>query len=157
MAGPERCRETNIGDNMTAKERRERILNANDIQSEMVSVPEWDTELKIVGMTGEERARWLQAAMETSKDGTVKTNLEKIYPDLLITCARDPETGEKVFEVSDRDALNQKSGAILERIAQIAVKISGLNPDAMEIAKKNSSTVNGEPTSELPKTSIGPQ
>lgn len=112
---------------------RDLILSANDIKSEKVHVDVWDVDLEIRGLTGKERAELLQQCF-TPQGGM---DLEKMYPLLAIMSVHDPETGEKVFQPEDRDALNEKSGAALEQIAQVAMKLSGMEPDSFDNALKN--------------------
>lgn len=118
---------------MTKINLREKILNTDDIKTELVTIEEWGVELEIKALTGKKRAEIMTSAM--NEQG--KMDFEKLYPDLIITSTYDPETKELVFEKTDRDMLNQKSGGALEKIAQIAIKLSGLNPDSVEKAQKN--------------------
>lgn len=117
---------------------RQLILASDDLKTEIVEISEWSTEesvckIKVQALSGRERAKWLQNAV--GEDG--KADLQKIYPDLVITCSHDPETNEKIFEPTDRDALNEKSGSALEKIAQVAVRISGLSKEAGDTVAKN--------------------
>ena len=112
---------------------REKIFNAQDIRSEAVFVPEWDLEIEVRAMTGKARAHFLQNSL--GADG--KADLERMYPDLLIACVFDPEEGERLFDLADRDALNSKSGAALERVASVAMRLSGLTQTAADDAAKN--------------------
>jgi hypothetical protein len=113
---------------------REQILNANDRREEKIGVPEWgNAELLIIGQTAATRARWLQTAVV---DG--KLDFSRVYADLVIACAHDPETRLPVFEETDRDALNQKSGAALELVAQAAIRVNALSATAIDVAEKNS-------------------
>ncbi len=112
---------------------RDKILAANDIQEETVEVPEWGVKLLVRGLTGRQRARLLQNAVDTSG----KMDLERIYPELVIYSVYDPETKEQIFKPADRDALADKSGAALERIAQVAMRLSSLTPEAVKEAQKN--------------------
>lgn len=113
---------------------RERILGASDIRREQVHVPEWEATVEVRGLTGTQRAK----LMKTGFDARGTVDFERLYPELLIASTFDPETGEAVFTAADRDSLNGKSGAALERVAQAAMRISGLTPDAAELAEKNS-------------------
>ena len=115
-----------------AKSLRERILSAQDIQSERVYVPEWDVEVEVRSMTGAQRARVLQGA---TVDGEV--DLERLYPILLIETVYDPETGDRVFSPADRDALNAKNSGALERIAKVAMRLSGIDAGAEDAAKND--------------------
>jgi hypothetical protein len=113
---------------------REKILGASDIRREQVHVPEWEVEVEVRGLTGAQRAR----LMKNSVDAKGAVDFERMYPELLIASTFEPETGEPLFTAADRDALSAKSGAALERIAQAAMRLSGLNPGAAENAEKNS-------------------
>src|SRR5690606_7303409 len=115
-----------------AKSLRERILSAQDIQSERVHVPGWDVEVEVRSMTGAQRARVLQGA---TVDGEV--DLERLYPILLIETVYDPESGDRVFSPADRDALNAKNSGALERIAKVAMRLSGIEPGAEDAAKND--------------------
>lgn len=113
---------------------REKILGASDIRREQVHVPEWDATVEVRGLTGTQRAK----LMKTGFDSRGVVDFEKLYPELLIASVFDPAGGEAVFSEADRDALNGKSGSALERVAQAAMRISGLSPEAAEQAEKNS-------------------
>jgi hypothetical protein len=113
---------------------RNKILEASDIRRERVEIPEWGLTLEVRGLTGSQRAK----LMRTGFDARGTADFEKLYPELIIASAFDPDGGEPVFTEADRDALNGKSGAALERIAQAAMRLSGLSPEAVEQAEKNS-------------------
>lgn len=113
---------------------RDRILGAADIRRETVHVPEWDATVEVRGLNGTQRAK----LMKTGFDARGAVDFEKLYPELLIASTYDPETGQPVFTEADRDALNGKSGAALERLAQAAMRLSGLSPEAPAQAEKNS-------------------
>lgn len=117
-----------------AQSLRERILNAQDIKSERVTIEEWGVEVEVRGMTGAARARVLQVSFD--KNGTM--DHEKLYPELLIASVFDPESGEKVFSGADREALAEKSAGALEQVARVAMRLSGIDPEARDEAEKNS-------------------
>lgn len=112
---------------------RDKILKANDIKEKEINIPEWDVNVLVRGLTGRQRAKLLQDAV----DAKGKIDLEKIYPELAIFSVYDPATNKPVFESADRDILAEKSGAALERIAQMAMSLSGLQPESLNIAEKN--------------------
>jgi len=113
---------------------REQILNAPDLPEEFLEVPEWECTIIIRALNGTERANLLQN--NTLPNG--RPDLVRMYPALAILSVRDPETKELVFQPADRDGLNAKSGAALERIAQVAIRMNQLVPDAVDAAVKNS-------------------
>ena len=114
-----------------AGELRKTILEADDIATEIVEVPEWGTSIEVRGMDGKERAKLLKGA---ATGGEI--NMEKWFPDLLIATVYDPATGEKVFEPADRDAINHKSGAAIAAIADVSARLSGLGETDMQLAKE---------------------
>jgi hypothetical protein len=115
-----------------ASKLRNKIASIKDIKEEKLHVPEWDVELLIKALTGAERNKILNAAV--NKDG--KADMDKMYPDLIIAACYDPETGERVFEPTDREMLLNKSSSAIERIAQKVIQLSGM--DGLASKEKNS-------------------
>ena len=111
---------------------RETIFATNDIVSESVDVPEWGIKIEVRGMTGADRTRLLDAAVDSGG----KVNLQVIYPEIVINSCFDPETGEKVFEPGDRDALLTKSAQAIDRLAQVGMRLSGFTEEAADQAGK---------------------
>lgn len=112
---------------------RDKILNAQDIKSEEVTVEEWGVKVEVRGLTGQARGQLLNTCMD--KFGGM--DLEKMYPELVIACCYDIETGERIFSPADREAINTKSGMALEKVASVAVRLSGMGPNALENSLKN--------------------
>lgn len=122
---------------------RRHILDYDDTQRKIVDVPEWGgIKLLMIGMNGIERAKYIRQFR--NDDGTI--NYEAMYPSIIIACTHDPSTNERVFEETDAVAVNQKSGAALERLAIIALKLSGMDRDAEKEAGEDSSTESGGST-----------
>ena len=113
---------------------RDAALNAQDIPTEQVEVPEWGVTIEVRGMTGRAQARYMEAAIDPD---TGSANFERIYPELVIATAYDPASGEPVFEAADRDVLLGKSAKALERIAQVGLRLSGMGPEAQAEAAGN--------------------
>lgn len=116
---------------------RDKILAAEDIESEVVPVPQWDAKIEVRALDGRARARFFTQYINPE---TGDMDYERMYPSLLIQTCFDPETGEKVFTDDDHDALNAKSGAALETVAKVALRLSGLGKDAVKEAGKDSSS-----------------
>lgn len=109
---------------------KESIFNANDIRISTVSVPEWGGELRIKSLSVAERD------LLTDKIKNAGDSQAKISIGIVIMTVID-NNGNKVFSDSDYDALANKSAPVIERIALEALRINGLNPDAVEQAEKN--------------------
>ena len=114
---------------------RDQILSSDDVQKEIIEVPQWGVSVAVHGMSGAARTAMIQNAADN--DGVM--NFSKMMPDIVIMCTFDPETGEQVFTEDDREALMLKSGAALDFIVNTAMRISGLSPEAADEAGKGSS------------------
>lgn len=113
---------------------RQQILSKDDIRKEKIYIDVWDCELLIKGLSGEERNEVLSENIDPE---TRQVNIKKAYPELIIKTTYNPETGKRIFKMSDRSALVKKSGEALEQIAQKAMKLSGISPEQMEETEKN--------------------
>lgn len=110
------------------------IFATSDIAEELVHVKEWNVTLLVKAMNARDRARMIEQA-----GGSDTINLEQVLPDLVILCSFDPETGERVFLPTDRDALLAKSASPIEQISMVAMRLSGMTEDAVDAAGKESS------------------
>lgn len=114
---------------------RDQILAAVDIPSEKVEIPEWGVTIEVRGMTGAERTRIMDKAVD--QQGGV--NLQFVYPEIVIATSFDNVTGEQIFVPSDRDTLLTKSAVALDRLAQVGMRLSGFTQDSADAAGKDSS------------------
>lgn len=112
---------------------RDKILNTNDIRTEIIDIPEWGVQVEIKSLTGKQRSLVLSEAI--GEKG--KMDFEKMYPTLVIASTFDPITHEPVFQATDIAILNEKNGGALEKIAQKAMELSGLKEDSVGKAEKN--------------------
>lgn len=111
---------------------RDKILAADDIQVELVDVPEWGVTVEVRGMSGHDRALILEAAADS--DG--KISVGRMYAETVIAATYDPETGQRVFQQSDVDALLSKSAAPMDRIASVGMRLARMEAGAADAAKK---------------------
>ena len=114
---------------------RDQIMKAKDISGELMEIKEWGVKVEIRTMTARQRARVMENAIDPI---TGKSSISIIYPEIAIACVFDPESGEPVFTVDDKDALLEKSGAVLEKIASKAMVLSGLTEEASASLGKGS-------------------
>lgn len=119
---------------------RETIFAANDITSEKVEVKEWGVTVEVRSMTALDRTRTQSAA--ASGDGKVDMTL--FMSEVVIASVFDPETGLPVFEPTDRDNLLAKNGAIVEKLAQKAMTISGIEEQSVDKAGAGFPEIAGE-------------
>lgn len=114
---------------------RDQIMKAKDISGELMEIKEWGVKVEIRTMTARQRARVMENAIDPL---TGKSSISVIYPEIAIACVFDPESGEPVFSIEDKDALLEKSGAVLEKIASKAMTLSGLTEEASASLGKGS-------------------
>ena len=114
----------------------DKIFATDDIDSESIYIKQWDVTLLVKSLTAKARASMIDAAMSSSNG---QFNVQQILPDLVIQCTYDPETGERVFLYSDREAVMAKAAPAIEEIATVAMRLSGMTDEAVEAAGKDSS------------------
>jgi len=107
---------------------RDAILASEDIKGELVEVPEWDATIEMRTITAAQRARLFDAA--TGEDGHVVT--DKLYSLIIVMTSFDPDTGERVFDESDAAAIADKSAKVVSRVADVAMRLSGLTDSAVD-------------------------
>lgn len=100
---------------------RDKILNADDIEEEIVDVPEWDVKILLRAMNGQQQVRYAETIRGDSKGF--------MYADILMVTAYDPETRELIFDPADREALSLKSGGVLNRLGMKVLALSGADID----------------------------
>ena len=122
---------------------RDQIFATQDIPSESVDVPEWGVKLEVRGMTGAERTRIMDLAVDT-KGGI---NLQFVYPEIVIATTFDPNTGLQVFTPNDQGTLLSKSANALDRLAGVGMRLSGFTQEASDEKGKDSSATDSEDSS----------
>lgn len=123
---------------------RDKILAAADIPSEKITIPEWNVEILVKGMSAGERLHLQKVSYDQA---TGQVHMEKMYPDIVVSCCHDPETGEPIFTDADKDAILSKSSAAVEKIAEVGLRLSGLGKDSQDEAGKDSSSTPSEDSS----------
>lgn len=118
---------------------KDAILNADDIKRELVAVPEWGGEVYVQTLTGRQRDLFEQRLVD-QKAGEV--TLDNIRATLAVWSVVD-EDGGRVFDDSDIPALGDKSAAALDRIFDVAQRLSGLTDDDVDGLVKNSGQTPG--------------
>ena len=96
------------------------ILEAKDIESEVVKVPEWGGEVMVYGLTLAEKDVWTDSIIV---DG--KATMEGATARLCALCIRD-EKGKFIFTNKDITSLQNKSAKALDRVFQVAQRLSGI-------------------------------
>lgn len=114
---------------------RDAILQAQDLPRELVTVPEWGGEVYVRALTGAERDAFEQSIVE-QKGKSTKMNLQNMRAKLVALTVVDEE-GKRVFSDADAKLLGQKSALALNRVFEVAQKLSGLTPEDVDELTKN--------------------
>ncbi len=116
---------------------REAILGASDIKTEDVEVPEWGGTVRVRGLSATERDAFEQATVAI-KGKKVKASFLNIRARIVSLSVVD-EDGNRMFTESDIKALGEKSAAPMDRIYDVAGRLSGVTDADMEELAGNSS------------------
>lgn len=108
---------------------RAAILDADDLKTSTVPVPEWGGEVIVRMLNGAERDTF-DALIMASKEG-------KGLVAHLVAVATIDEKGERLFTEEDIPALQKKSGAALARVYGAAMKLNRLGAADAKALEKN--------------------
>ena len=106
---------------------RKAILDCNDNVKELVKCPEWDGDVYVKAMTGTERDAFEVAVVALPKE----KRSENMRSRIAIICVCDLE-GNAIFESADITALGLKSAKPLDRILDVAQRLSGMGEKDQE-------------------------
>lgn len=110
--------------------KREGILDAKDLPHERVSVPEWGGDVLVRALTAEERDAY-EAGCFVGEGRERRSNFANLRARLLVLALVDEE-GQPLFTPAAADALGQKSAAVVERLYDVAARLSGLRESDVE-------------------------
>jgi len=124
---------------------KDQILAADDIKTQRVQIPEWGGEVMVRGLTGSQRDQW-EAGLTVRRGKTMVPDMRDFRARLVVLCVVD-ETGQLVFGPGDTDALSGKSGAALDKLYDVAAKLSGISEQDVEDLTKDFGKTDGEGSS----------
>ncbi len=131
--------------------KRDEILAVQDIQIELVSVPEWGGEVYIKGMNGLERDAF-EASIVQTKGKNTKVNMENVRGKLAAQTLCD-EAGFRLFTDMDIKELGKKSASALQRVFAVAQRLSGIgDDDVKELAEVLTDSPSDGSPSDLPES-----
>jgi hypothetical protein len=126
---------------------RDAILAADDLEKELVSVPEWGGDVWVRCMTATERDEWEASVVTMDNKGqNPKADLRNIRAKLVVRCVID-EAGVRVFGEEDTVALGAKSAAALDRLYAVAARLS-------KISKEDEKELLGNSDADQPESSL---
>ena len=129
------------------------ILKADDLPTEDVRVPEWfDAEtgadmVLVQGLNGTQRDEFEASTIALRGPmgkQTAVPDTANIRAKLVARCIIDDETRKPMFTQQDVHKLGEKSSAALDRVFEVASRLSGISKDDLEeLGKDSKSDQNG--------------
>lgn len=113
---------------------RDEILAADDLPTEVVSVEEWGGKVIVRGLTARERDAYDESVLDM-RGNKAKVKMENIRAELVARCVVDEE-GKRVFSDADAKALGKKSAVVVNRLWDVARRLSGMTEEAVEEAEE---------------------
>lgn len=114
------------------------ILGVTDLKFEIVPVPEWGGNVRVRGLRAVERDEY-EASMVKQRGKNVDVNIVNIRAGLVARTICDMQ-GNRVFSDGDIALLGQKSAAALERVFEVASRLSTIDESALETLVGNSAS-----------------
>jgi hypothetical protein len=115
---------------------KDQILNANDVKTEEVNVPEWGGSVLVTTISAAER----DAFEQSITDAKGKVGGANVRAKFAAKCVVG-EDGKRLFSDAEVLALGKKSGAALNRIFEAASRLNGMTKADTEELAGNSSAV----------------
>jgi len=110
------------------------IQQAQDLQQEIVPVPEWGGDVIVRGLTGAERDAF-EGDIITQNGKNMSLNTANMRAKLAARSVID-EQGKRLFSDDDIQMLGTKSAVALQRIFDVAQRLSGMSEkDVQELSE----------------------
>lgn len=119
---------------------RDAILTSPDIKTEIVEVPEWGGSVCVKALTGTERDAYETSLIRINKDGSRQARWDNIRAKLCAFAICDPETKAALFSPGDIEILGTKSASALDRVFDVAQRLSGMGAQDVAVLMGNSGT-----------------
>lgn len=130
---------------------RDAIKSADDRVVEQVPVPEWGGEVLVRSLSGKERDHFESSIVQQRGNRQV-VNMKNARARLVVLSVVDAN-GDRMFGDADIAWLTEKSAAALQRVFNVAQRLSGITDEDLEEMKEDF----GEgPTGSSPSDSPSP-
>ena len=127
---------------MTITLKRDDILKVQDIKAEQIHIPEWGGDVYVRAMSANSRDELEDFVAASGKGGTVKQLRAKVAS--LTLC---DEKGKLLFTENDVEKIGEKSATVLQRIFEIATRLSQVQEDSVKELTEN---LQANPTGDSP-------
>lgn len=112
------------------------ILHKQDREELLVDVSEWGCQILLRAMSGKQRFNFL--SFQTGLDPQDSERAKKMYAQAIQQCACHPTTKLPIFKLGHMGTLmDEKNGAVLDMLGQMALTISHIDGSVSARIKKN--------------------
>lgn len=115
------------------------ILAADDLTTEVVSVPEWGGEVRVRALSASERDQFEDKIVKREGKHS-RVILTDVRAKLAAVCMVN-EAGARLFTDAEVAELTKKSAAALQRVFEVAQRLAGITDEDAEELEKNSGSV----------------
>lgn len=117
---------------------KDQIKRTVDFRTSEVSIPEWGENAKVMVRELSSSEAEYYSVDQLDNDGNIV--MSKVIGKrvrVIRFATIDPETMEPIFSKADEDWLSKKSNAVIMRISDAILKLSGMTTYSMEDDQKN--------------------
>ena len=126
---------------------KQQIIEADDLETVEVEVPQWGGSVLVRALTGKQRGQFTSMLVEQRAGGRT-LRLQDVQV-LLCGLSIVDEHGKRMFSDAEMSVLGGKSAAALQRVFEVAQRISGLSEeDVNELSGNSSETPSGDSPSD---------
>lgn len=121
------------------KSLRDKILQSDDIETDIVTVKEWgNVKIKVASLNVKERGKVREAARTSvNPDGTLAVfDADELEVAAVVAGAKDPKTNQPIFKKEDAVLLLKKNAGVVDQVATRILELSGMTPEAGELRKR---------------------
>ena len=109
---------------------RDAILQADDLEYEDVEVPEWGGTVRVRALNGTDRDAY-EASLRQLRGKEFVPNTVNVRAK-LVAKAVVGEDGERLFSDQEVSALGKKSAAALDRVFEVAARLSRISEEDVD-------------------------
>lgn len=121
---------------------KQQIIEADDLETVEVEVPQWGGSVLVRALTGKQRGQFTSMLVEQRAGGRT-LRLQDVQV-LLCGLSIVDEHGKRMFSDAEMSVLGGKSAAALQRVFEVAQRISGLSEEDVNELSGNSNETPSE-------------
>jgi hypothetical protein len=115
---------------------RDQILEADDLKTEEIEVPEWKGSVVVRELRGRERDAFEEGSLDKQRNLKM-TNMRA----RLVALSVVDEDGKRMFTAKEAELLGDKSATALNKLFEVSCRLSGITDSDVDELEKNSEAV----------------